>query len=184
MVANKKDLASGYNQPHLRQTGDDIAREYEGETISVNSNSLADFLPSSHAFMAFNMFFDSLLDPHHSSSSRHRHYAPSEAYPSNHGTQTFAPQAPSSNTEEPTSPTIPIMDFATFAGSTTSSLGHASSSSTAVRSNTPYSAAATPPPTSSQPASFSPHNGVRAQYERNRSILGQHSKSGSPVNSK
>jgi hypothetical protein len=184
VVGNKKDLASGYNQPHSRQAGDDIAREYGGETISVSSNSLADFLPSSHTFMAFNMFFSSLLEPHQSSTSRHRHHPPSDAYPSNHNTKTFTPRAPSSNTEEPTSPTIPIMDFATFAGSTTSSFGHSSSSGTVTRSNTSYSAAATPPLTSSQPASSPHHNSVRAQYERNRSILDQHSKSGFPVNPK
>ncbi|KFH70823.1 hypothetical protein MVEG_03670 [Podila verticillata NRRL 6337] len=183
VVGNKKDLASGYDQPCPRQAGDDIAREYGGESISVSSNSLADFLPSSHTFMAFSMFFDSLLDLHQIPTSRHRH-PPSDAYPNSHGIQTFAPQAQPSNTEDLKSPTIPVMDFATFTSSTTSSFGDPSSSGNTPRSNTPYSTVNTPTPASSRPASSPHHNSARAQYERNRSILGQFSTSAFPINSK
>ncbi|KAG0340174.1 Rab-like protein 3 [Podila humilis] len=189
VVGNKKDLSiGGYDQHQTRPAGDDIAREYGGEAITVSCNSLADFLPSSHTCMAINLFLDSILGQRHSSTTttttRHHQTVSTE---SPYHNPPFTPQAShtlETTAESGSSSFIPTMDFATFTGSAANSISHSYPSSSGVsRSSTPYSLATTPPPPSSSqtstPSGSSPHhNPARAQYERNRSIL---QKSGVPI---
>ncbi|KAF9292413.1 hypothetical protein BGZ68_006359 [Mortierella alpina] len=226
VVGTKLDMASwtyDLSKGNLTTSfGQDLVeRKYGGEAISVCSISLADFMPNSSTMIAFNLFFNSLVDPrttatgssrsrNPSSNSHQGAYTPAGAsrYPRppptptpgedpqlqlQHRHHSQAHQHRDSSAEEKDeygSSGIPIMDFATFTGGSGSSLQssehqHHSHSTTAShgpppRSNSPFdpSGVAVPTARSVTPTGFSStlstKSALRAQYERNRSVLGQY----------
>lgn len=212
VVGTKNDMAigAGYSQGKSGSSsgtsmavGQELVTKYGGEAISVCSVSATEFMPNSSASIAFNMFFNQIIDPR---TSRHghgnsNHYRPQhQATPSFSSTSSTPPPLPGytrqpptptpeqqyhnhhnhnrstpSNDTDPASSSIPIMDFATFTGG---------SSATTVNDTTipprrpesPIPARSiTPTGNSSSTTHSTTKSSLRAQYERNRTVLGQYS---------
>ncbi|KAG9324648.1 hypothetical protein KVV02_007218 [Mortierella alpina] len=232
VVGTKTDMASStYDQQRNRLAtsfGQDLVDKYGGEAISVCSISPAEFMPNSSTMIAFNLFFNSIVDPRKTataSSSRSRNpsanshqgaYAPASTsrYPRppptptpgedphlqlqhrHHSQPHERPGASVEEKDEYGSSGIPIMDFATFTGGSTASHHSAdpqhhhhhhhhhhptaASYGRPPRSNPPFdqAGAAVPIARSVTPTGFSStlstKSALRAQYERNRSVLGQY----------
>ncbi|KAF9962264.1 hypothetical protein BGZ72_008399 [Mortierella alpina] len=231
VVGTKVDMAnSTYDQYKSNlgpSFGQDLVDKYGGEAISVCSISPAEFMPNSSTMIAFNLFFNRIVDPratpttassrsrNQSSNSHYGAHSPAEAprYPRppptptpgedpqlqlhhRHPSQPQQQRPGSSLTssaeekDEYGSSAIPIMDFATFTGG--SSTTHQSSEHAHYhhpftpshgppsRSNSPLDQSGTAVPTarSVTPTGFSStlstKSALRAQYERNRSVLGQY----------
>ena len=178
----------------------DMVQKYGGEAITVCTISPAEFMPNSSTSIAFNMFLNQVVDPS-SSSTLPRTRTPSNN--SNLGyvrpispspspsriTTTLPPPTPTPTQDrgrdlsqhsqveddDSGSPVIPIMDFATFTGGSTSGDSYSSD----------HPVDRIPQSSSEQHISggssgFSSHP-LRAQYERNRALHGQHGNMSVPV---
>ncbi|KAF9146624.1 hypothetical protein BGX30_012860 [Mortierella sp. GBA39] len=212
VVGTKNDMATGvgYSQGKGGSSsgmtvGQELVTKYGGEAISVCAVSATEFMPNSSTSIAFNMFFNQIIDPR---TSRHGHGNSSHYRPQHQATPSFGSSSSSStppplpgytrqpptptpeqqyhshhnhsrstpsNDPDPTSSSIPIMDFATFTGG---------SSATAVNDTTiPPRRAESPTPArpitptgnSSSTTHSTTKSSLRAQYERNRTVLGQYS---------
>ncbi|KAF8945397.1 Rab-like protein 3, partial [Haplosporangium gracile] len=153
VVGTKNDMAtgSGYSQGKGNSSsgagmavGQELVTKYGGEAISVCSVSAAEFMPNSSTSIAFNMFFNQIVDPRTSRHGSSSHYRSQHQATSSFGSSSSAPpplpgctrqpptptpeqqyhsshhhnqgrSAPSNDTD-PTSSSIPVMDFATFTG--------------------------------------------------------------------
>lgn len=204
VVGTKNDMATGaaYSQGKggsssgtFMAVGQELVTKYGGEAISVCAVSATEFMPNSSTSIAFNMFFNQIIDPR---TSRHGHVNSSQYRPQHQATPSFSstsstppplpgytrqPPTPTpeqqyrstpSNDTDPTSSSIPIMDFATFTGG---------GSATSVNDTTiPPRRAESPIPTrsitptgnSSSTTHSTTKSSLRAQYERNRTVLGQY----------
>ncbi|KAG0313266.1 hypothetical protein BGZ97_010364, partial [Linnemannia gamsii] len=211
VVGTKNDMATGagYSQDKGGNSsgtgmavGQELVTKYGGEAISVCSVSAAEFMPNSSTSIAFNMFFNQIIDPrtsrHGSSNSHYRpHHQATPSFGSSSSTPPPLPgytrqpptptpeqqyhnhsRAPSqnqdrstpSNDADPASSSIPIMDFATFTGG--SSIV-ANDPPRRVDSSTP-ARSITPTGNSSSTTHSTTKSSLRAQYERNRTVLGQY----------
>ncbi|CAO3564181.1 unnamed protein product [Mortierella alpina] len=228
VVGTKTDVANSTYDQHKSSLstsfGQDLVDKYGGEAISVCSISPAEFMPNSSTMIAFNLFFNSIVDPRSTAATSSRSRNPS----ANSQTGAYAPASTSRYPRPPPTPTpgedpqlqllqhrhpsqphqrrgssvdekddygssgIPIMDFATFTGGSATShqspeyyhQHHQQSSATShgppSRSRSPFDPAGTamPPARSVTPTGFSStlstKSALRAQYERNRSVLGQY----------
>ncbi|KAF9966967.1 hypothetical protein BGZ70_000563 [Mortierella alpina] len=227
VVGTKTDMANSTYDQHKSSLsssfGQDLVDKYGGEAISVCSISPAEFMPNSSTMIAFNLFFNSIVDPRSTAATSSRSRNPS----ANSQTEAYAPTSTARYPRPPPTPTpgedpqlqqlhhrhpsqphqrpgasvddkddygpsgIPIMDFATFTGGSAMShqsseyhqqQQHASTTSRAPppRSNSPFdpASAAVPTARSVTPTGFSStlstKSALRAQYERNRSVLGQY----------
>ncbi|KAF9097105.1 hypothetical protein BGX23_009779 [Mortierella sp. AD031] len=215
VVGTKNDMAAGasYDQGKNGSTGMAVGQElvtkYGGEAISVCSVSASEFMPNSSTSIAFNMFFNQIIDPRSSrlggggggghyqqttssynsssSSSTPLGYTRQPPTPTpeqqyhNHQTQN---RCTSSNDAGPTSSSIPIMDFATFTGGGASGTKINSNADLVPpkRAESPIPARSiTPTGNSSSTTTHSTKSSLRAQYERNRAVLGQYSNMGIPT---
>ncbi|KAF9195908.1 hypothetical protein BGZ50_002937 [Haplosporangium sp. Z 11] len=199
VVGTKQDMAMNYDQQRGGSAtfGQDLVQKYGGEAISVCSISPADFMPNSSTSIAFNMFFNRVIDPRVA-----RPWTPSgkggyataphpHIYPRAPPTPTPGPgpgpeqsryqnSVPSGDTDNGSS-SIPIMDFATFTGGSAvnaTNLDRSLGQQTPPRVGSPLGQSPSPArsvtPTGTKSA-------LRAQYERNRSVLNQYSNMGVPV---
>ncbi|KAG0266024.1 Rab-like protein 3 [Mortierella polycephala] len=201
VVGTKQDMAMNYDQQRGGSAtfGQDLVQKYGGEAISVCSISPAEFMPNSSTSIAFNMFFNRVVDPRAARSwtpSGKGGYAAathSHTYPRPPPTPTPGPgpgprpeqpqyqnSVPSDDTDNGSS-SIPIMDFATFTGGSAvdaSNLNRSLGQQTPPRAGSPLGQSPSPvgsvTPTGTKSA-------LRAQYERNRSVLNQYSNMGVPV---
>ncbi|KAG0280530.1 Rab-like protein 3 [Linnemannia exigua] len=219
VVGTKNDIASGagYSQGiggNSASTGQELVAKYGGEAISVCAISTAEFMPNSSASIAFNMFFNQIIDPRttsrHGRSDSHGHYRPHHQTTPSFGSSTLNPpphvpgytrqpptptpeqqyhshhqqhqsprnqsQLASSNDNDPTSPSIPIMDFATFTGGG-GSAANDTTMSPVRRAESPTPARSIIPTGNSSSTSTvhsTTKSSLRAQYERNRTVLGQY----------
>ncbi|KAF9920984.1 Rab-like protein 3 [Linnemannia zychae] len=214
VVGTKNDMAlsgSGYhnqsNGNHMA-AGQDLVAKYGGEAISVCSVSAAEFMPNSSTSIAFNMFFNQIIDLQMSKyggrASQSRHNPIHRATPPFESSSSTPPptmgytrqpptptpeqqyhnhQAPSSqqhnwknssNDTDPTSSSIPIMDFATFTGGGDPST-HNDILVPPRHAGSPVpTRSVTPTGNSSSSSHTSTKSTLRAQYERNRTVLGQY----------
>lgn len=212
VVGTKNDMATGagYSQDKGGNSsgtgmavGQELVTKYGGEAISVCSVSAAEFMPNSSTSIAFNMFFNQIINP---KTSRHgnsnSHYRPHHQATPSFGSSSSTPPPPlpgytrqpptptpeqqyhnhsrvpsqnhdrstPSNDTDPASSSIPIMDFATFTGGSP------------VGANDPLRRAESPTPArpitptgnSSGTTHSTTKSSLRAQYERNRTVLGQY----------
>ncbi|KAG9063777.1 hypothetical protein KI688_003889 [Linnemannia hyalina] len=213
VVGTKNDMATGvgYSQGKGGSSsgtgmavGQELVTKYGGEAISVCAVSATEFMPNSSTSIAFNMFFNQIIDPRtsrhgHANSSHHyrpQHQAtpsfgsssstpsplpgytrqpptptPEQQYQSHHNHSRSTP----SNDTDPTSSSIPIMDFATFTGgSSVTAVNDAAIPPRRAESPTP-ARPITPTGNSSSTTHSTTKSSLRAQYERNRTVLGQYS---------
>ncbi|KAF9111067.1 Rab-like protein 3 [Mortierella sp. AM989] len=204
VVGTKNDIPASYDQqngaPRLPEF--DLIEKYGGEAISVCAVSPADFMPNSSASIAFNMFFSRVIDPSSSNSStssdsRQRNmFNNGGVYPS--GAAPLFSRSPPTPTPEQErsqypehlpsdsssgSSSIPILDFATFTGGSTAD--RIEDRHVTTRSGSPISQDHIPvrsvTPTGISSSTTSTKSALRAQYERNRSVLNQYSNMGVPV---
>ncbi|KAF9359634.1 hypothetical protein BGX26_011880 [Mortierella sp. AD094] len=200
VVGTKNDIPASYDQQSAgpRAHGLDLVEKYGGEAISVCAVSPADFMPGSSASIAFNMFFSRVIDPSSSNISRQRSPLSSTAtYPSG-AAPIFARPPPTPTPQEVRSQypehlpddsssgpsSIPILDFATFTGGSTTD--PIEDHRVPTRSGSPMSQGQNPirpvtPTGVSSSTSTTTKNTLRAQYERNRSVLNQYSNMSVPV---
>ncbi|KAF9126221.1 Rab-like protein 3 [Mortierella sp. 14UC] len=219
VVGTKNDIATGtaYSQGiggNSASTGQELVAKYGGEAISVCTISAAEFMPNSSTSIAFNMFFNQIIDPRtnsqHGRSDSHGHYRPQHQTISSFNSSTsnnpppphvpgYTRQPPtptpeqqyhrhnqrnqdrsaSSNDTEPTSPSIPTMDFATFAGGGASTVSDTLQPTRRVESPTPARSIiptgnSSSTGTGASTAHSTTKSSLRAQYERNRTVLGQY----------
>jgi hypothetical protein len=191
VVGTKNDIpatdSQQGNDPKLYRS--DLIEKYGGESISVCAISPAEFMPNSSTSIAFNLFFNRVIDPYsgdsrqrntlyatsiHSGSGFSSNSTPESTRPSS--TPVPEPQKLSNQIGDTDSP-IPIMDFATFTG------GSSTEQITPSRTGSPLSQTQTPirpvTPTGISTGT-STKSALRAQYERNRSVLNQYN-AGVPV---
>ncbi|KAG0024504.1 hypothetical protein BGZ80_002064 [Entomortierella chlamydospora] len=200
VVGTKNDIPASYDQQGAgpKAHGFNLVEKYGGEAMSVCAVSPADFMPSSSASIAFNMFFSRVIDPSSINVSRQRSPLSSTAtYPSGAAPifarppptptpQEVRSQYPEHHTNDSSSGplSIPILDFATFTGgSTTDSI---EDHRVPTRSGSPMSQGQNPtrpitPTEVSSSAATTTKSALRAQYERNRSVLNQYNNMGVPV---
>ncbi|KAK3818554.1 MAG: P-loop containing nucleoside triphosphate hydrolase protein [Benniella sp.] len=207
VVGTKSDMFTGHGQQRSRSSsfGLDLVEKYGGEVISVNAISAAEFAPNSSASIAFNLFFNSVIHPSASAGtgtpfSRTRSSSNQSGYltgaatpvyskpsrPPTPGQDPLHQSRPLSNESDPGTP-IPIVDFATFTGGVSNTLDVPDDRShTPSRTGSPSGSSHGPerpitPTGISSSAALSTKSTLRAQYERNRSVLNQYSNVGVPV---
>ncbi|KAF9988163.1 Rab-like protein 3 [Modicella reniformis] len=208
VVGTKNDMAASQTQPRSGSMalGPDLVEKYSGEAISVCTISPSDFMPNSSASIAFNMFFNSVIDPitigpSFSRSRTHSNQsgyllgttAPSPAPMYSRPSRTPTPgqersqhqNRALSNDSDSASPAIPIVDFATFTGGSPNTVDRPDDyNRTPSRGGSPLGSIqgqnlvpekpVTPTGISSA-TTLSTKSALRAQYERNRSVLNQYS---------
>ncbi|KAF9584168.1 Rab-like protein 3 [Lunasporangiospora selenospora] len=198
VVGTKKDLAPSYDQSGLATaTTNDLATKYDGEAITLCAISLSDFMPNSSTSIAFNLFFNRVVDRNSSSSTSTTTFSRSRmasgqnpVYPNNNNNSISRSPTPTHNTprappttlsngqtassQDHESP-IPIMDFATFTGA--SSPARTSSPFSETRDTPPYGAGRSTTPTGTMPYKSS----LRAHHDKNRSTFSQYSNMSVPV---
>ncbi|KAF9152880.1 Rab-like protein 3, partial [Linnemannia schmuckeri] len=210
VVGTKNDMAvgAGYSQGKGGSSsgaglavGQELVTKYGGEAISVCSVSAAEFMPNSSTSIAFNMFFNQIVEPRTSRHGSSSHYRPQHQTTPSFGSSSSTPpllpgytrQPPTptpeqqyhsshhhnqdrstpSNDTDPTSSSIPIMDFATFTGGGSTAANDSTMLPRRAASPTP-ARSITPTGNSSSTTHSTTKSSLRAQYERNRTVLGQY----------
>ncbi|KAG0221889.1 Rab-like protein 3, partial [Mortierella sp. GBA43] len=210
VVGTKNDMPASHNQQKNGATpfGHDLVEKHGGEAISVSTITPTDFAPNSSTSIAFNMFFNSVIDDPSATTggggtsfTRSRSSSNQSGYLGSAATSSPTPayaklsRPPSPGHIQPQhkgrafpsesdsgAPAIPIVDFATFTRGAAVTDNPGDHGLTPPRTGSPSAPERPVTPTGvSSGAALSTKSALRAQYERNRSVLNQYNNVGVPT---